>query len=189
LIFMVVLFAMALVAGGWGRSRYGYLGWSPAGVVLLVAVMLLFTGHLSVGCAPAEAEAEVVPSPSAIPAAGPDDVETQTKERARAAQVFAYARKAEFIANMERELAAIQVESEKLAARADGFDAAKKADAELKIDAMREQWIRTREQLSLAESADEITWEDVRGGFEKSFGELKRSLDTTRRWLSDKIES
>ena len=46
LIILIVLFALALGGGGWGYSRYGYAGWSPAGVLLLVLVVLYFTGML-----------------------------------------------------------------------------------------------------------------------------------------------
>lgn len=44
---LLILLALALTGGFWGQSRYGYFGWSPAAVVLLVAVVLFFTGHLS----------------------------------------------------------------------------------------------------------------------------------------------
>ena len=46
LIILLVVFLLALGGGGWGHSRYGYAGWSPAGVILLVLVVLYFTGHL-----------------------------------------------------------------------------------------------------------------------------------------------
>jgi hypothetical protein len=45
-IFLVVLLLVALGGGGWGHSRYGYAGWSPAGVLLLLLAILWFTGHL-----------------------------------------------------------------------------------------------------------------------------------------------
>lgn len=43
---LAVLLVLSLAAGGWGHSRYGYVGWSPAGLILLVAVVLWFTGNL-----------------------------------------------------------------------------------------------------------------------------------------------
>ena len=43
---LVVLMLVALAGGGWGHSRYGYIGWSPAGIILLVVVVLWFTGNL-----------------------------------------------------------------------------------------------------------------------------------------------
>ena len=45
LIVLFVLLALALLGGGYGHSRYGYVGWSPAGIVLLVLGVLYFTGH------------------------------------------------------------------------------------------------------------------------------------------------
>lgn len=46
-IFLIVLFALALGGGTWGRSRYGNWGWSPAVLILMVAVVLFYTGHLN----------------------------------------------------------------------------------------------------------------------------------------------
>ena len=43
---VLVLLVLALVGGGFGHSRYGYAGWSPAGVILVVLVVLFFTGNL-----------------------------------------------------------------------------------------------------------------------------------------------
>jgi hypothetical protein len=46
MIILVVLFVLALGGAGWGHSRYGYAGWSPAGLLLLLFVVLWFTGNL-----------------------------------------------------------------------------------------------------------------------------------------------
>jgi hypothetical protein len=43
-VLLIVLF-IALLGGGLGYSRWGYGGMSPAGVLLIVVVVLLFTGH------------------------------------------------------------------------------------------------------------------------------------------------
>ena len=48
LILLVVLLVLALGGGLWGHSRHAYWGWSPAGVILVVVVVLALTGHL--GC-------------------------------------------------------------------------------------------------------------------------------------------
>ena len=45
---LVVLLLLALLGGGWGHSRYGYAGWSPAGIIVLIVVVLLLTGNLRV---------------------------------------------------------------------------------------------------------------------------------------------
>ena len=45
-IILVILLVLALGGGGWGHSRYGYVGWSPAGLIVLVLVVLFLTGRL-----------------------------------------------------------------------------------------------------------------------------------------------
>jgi hypothetical protein len=42
---LFILLVLALVGGGLGHSRFGYVGWSPAGVILLVVLVLLLTGN------------------------------------------------------------------------------------------------------------------------------------------------
>jgi hypothetical protein len=49
LIIFVVLLFLALAGGGWGHSRYGYVGWSPAGLIILVLVVMWLTGNLHLG--------------------------------------------------------------------------------------------------------------------------------------------
>jgi hypothetical protein len=48
-IFLIIVLFLALAGGGWGHSRYGYVGWSPAGLILLLLVVLWFTGNLHLG--------------------------------------------------------------------------------------------------------------------------------------------
>lgn len=45
---LVVLIILAIAGGGWGHSRYGYAGWSPAGLLVLIVALLWFTGNLRV---------------------------------------------------------------------------------------------------------------------------------------------
>src|SRR5277367_529705 len=46
---LVVLLVLSLAGGGWGHSRYGYTGWSPAGLIVLVFVIFWLTGNLHLG--------------------------------------------------------------------------------------------------------------------------------------------
>ena len=48
LILFIVLLVVALAGGGWGYSRFGYAGWSPAGLIVLVLLGLWLTGNLHV---------------------------------------------------------------------------------------------------------------------------------------------
>jgi hypothetical protein len=49
LMIFVVLLMVSLAGGGWGHSRYGYVGWSPAGLILFLFVIFWFTGNLHFG--------------------------------------------------------------------------------------------------------------------------------------------
>ena len=46
-IILTVLFVLALGGGGYAHTRSAYWGWSPAAIILVVVVVLYFTGHLS----------------------------------------------------------------------------------------------------------------------------------------------
>ena len=45
---LVVLLLLAMLGGGYGHSRgWGYYGWSPVGLLILVILILALTGNLS----------------------------------------------------------------------------------------------------------------------------------------------
>ena len=43
---IIILLVLALLGGGIGHSRFGYAGWSPAGILVVVLLVLLLTGSL-----------------------------------------------------------------------------------------------------------------------------------------------
>ncbi len=43
---LLALLVFALFGGGYGHSRYGYVGWSPAAIIVVILVVLLVTGRL-----------------------------------------------------------------------------------------------------------------------------------------------
>lgn len=45
-ILLILLVIFAIGGGALGHSRFGYAGWSPAGLLLLVVLLLWFTGNL-----------------------------------------------------------------------------------------------------------------------------------------------
>lgn len=47
LIICIVLLVFAVGGGAWGHSRIGAAGWSPLGIILVVLVVLWFTGRLA----------------------------------------------------------------------------------------------------------------------------------------------
>ncbi len=46
LMVLIVLLVLSVGGGGWGHARYGYAGWSPAGIILVVLAVLFFTGRV-----------------------------------------------------------------------------------------------------------------------------------------------
>jgi hypothetical protein len=46
LIVLIVLLLLATGGGFWGHSRYGYAGWSPLGIVVVLLVVLWLTGNI-----------------------------------------------------------------------------------------------------------------------------------------------
>jgi hypothetical protein len=43
---LLLLLILALLGGGFGYSRFGAYGWSPAGILVVVLLILLLTGRL-----------------------------------------------------------------------------------------------------------------------------------------------
>jgi len=141
----------------------------------ILVITFLIVAAFAVGCTSTDEK----------PAGGPKQSETGP---AQAMQDYTYAQKAEFVDKMKKELVEIQEELDRLSAKVDRSSGAAKADARTKLEAVREKWAQAKKQLDQAESATDSTWDDVKGGFKKSYGELMDSFEKTRQWLSDKIE-
>jgi len=43
---LLILLVVAALGGGLGYSRAGYLGWSPAGIIVLILIIMALTGRL-----------------------------------------------------------------------------------------------------------------------------------------------
>jgi hypothetical protein len=47
---LIVLLVLSAVFGGWGHTRsWGYRGWSPLGIILVLLLVLWLTGNLGGG--------------------------------------------------------------------------------------------------------------------------------------------
>lgn len=42
---LFILLVLALVGGGLGYSRFGYAGWSPAGILVVILLVMFLTGN------------------------------------------------------------------------------------------------------------------------------------------------
>jgi hypothetical protein len=151
-------------------------------------IALLSLAALAVSCTSKGKESAAEPQQGETAAAYLDKAKVESKEAARAMQDYSYAQRDEFVAQMRKELADIQVELDRLSAMVDGASGVAKTDAKAKLEAAREEWVQAKTQLDRAESANESTWDSAKGTFRKSYGDLKDSVEDARRWLSDKIK-
>jgi DNA repair exonuclease SbcCD ATPase subunit len=150
-----------------------------------LAITCLAVIAFTVGCKPA-AEQSAAENREAT-AAQFDKVKKETKEAAQDLQDYAYAQKAQFLATMQRQLAAINRDLDQLAAQIEKSSDAAKAEAKPKLQALREQAAKLNKQLDEAKGATESTWGDFKAGFTKGYGELKDGFQAARQWVSDKI--
>jgi hypothetical protein len=148
-------------------------------------LVLTLTFLLVAGLAQFSAAADSKPRKTA--AAQRDKATAETKEAAKAVRDYAFAQRAEFAADMKKDLAEIQGELGRLSAKVGKLSGAAKTDAKARIDTLHDRWAQAKKQLDRAENTTESAWDDVKGGFNKAYGDLKESVDGTRQWLSDKI--
>jgi hypothetical protein len=120
--------------------------------------------------------------------AAKDEAAAETKEAAQAVADYAYAQKAELVAGMKEDLAAIERELDLLAAKVARSSGEAKVRAELELAAVRDKWAKTNEKLAAVERASESEWDGVKGDFRQAYRDMKGSFDQTRQWLSDEIE-
>ena len=116
-----------------------------------------------------------------------DNVKTETKAAAREMKDYAFAQKAEFTANMQSQLAEINRDLDHISAKIEKSSDPTKAEAKLKLQALREQVAKLNKKLEEAKSATESTWDDVKAGFKKGYSELKDGFQQARQWVSEKV--
>lgn len=159
--------------------------------------LIVCVATMATGCPSTDPKTTTGPSPSPspttdskaeTPAARLDQAKRDTKAAARAWKEYAFSQKAELVADMKRELVAIEAEIDRLAAKVDSATGQAKLDAKVKLDALRTKAAEARRRVDAAEQAGESDWDQVKRGLDESYGDLKGSFDETRQWLSDKIE-
>ena len=100
---------------------------------------------------------------------------------------YTYAQKAEFIQKMQTELAALNSDLDQLAAKIDKSSDAIKAEAQPKLQVLRDQTAQLNKQLDDVRNATDSTWDSVKDGFNKAYEASKDGFNQARQWVSDKI--
>jgi len=117
-----------------------------------------------------------------------DKVEAKTAAAAQEIKDYTYAQKAEFSAKMEADLAEINHDLDTLQAKIDNASDSVKAEAQPKLQALREKAAELNKHLDGVKNSTESTWDNVKAGAKKAYGELKDGFTQARQWVSDKIK-
>jgi len=116
-----------------------------------------------------------------------DNAQAETKQAAQDMKDYTFAQKADFVAKMQGQLADLNRDLDQLAAKVDKASDAVKAEAQPKLQALRDQTAQLNKQLDDARNATESTWDSVKGGFKKAYESSKDGFQQARQWVSDKI--
>jgi hypothetical protein len=116
-----------------------------------------------------------------------DKVKTETKADAQAMKDYAFAQKAEFVADMQVQVDALNKDLDALSAKIESSSDAAKAEAKPKLQALRDEAARMNKQLDEARNATESTWDRVKASSKKDYNALKDDFQQARQWASDKI--
>jgi hypothetical protein len=151
----------------------------------IATIAFLGAAVLATGCDTSEAK------PSAGPPTGTQKqlqkASKETQEAVQATKDYAYAVRAEFVKDMQNELAAINRTLQQLSDKVERSNNAAKADAKAKLQALRDKAAQLQGELEKARNAQEAAWGEVKAGFKKSHDDLKESMAQARVWLSEKI--
>jgi len=147
---------------------------------LLLAVTFVAVTAFAAGCKPAE-------DTSTTTAQQLDKAKTESKADAKALKDYAFAQKAEFVADMQGQLDALNKDLDQLSAKIDKSSDAVKADAKPKLQALRDESAKMNKQLDEARNATESTWDSVKDGSRKTWDAMKNDFQKARQWASDKI--
>ena len=116
-----------------------------------------------------------------------ETVKAETKQAAQDMKEYTFAQKAEFVKSMQGQLATLNQDLDKLAAKIDSSSDAVKAEAKPKLQMLREQAAKLNQQLVDATNATETTWDSVKAACEKGYEATKDGFNQARQWLSEKI--
>jgi septal ring factor EnvC (AmiA/AmiB activator) len=116
-----------------------------------------------------------------------DKAQAETKDAAQQMKDYTFEQKAEFVASLQAQLAALNRDLDDLSARIAKSSDAIQAEAKPKLAALRDQATQLNKQLSEVTNATSSTWGTVKADSEKAWAALKDGFAQSRQWVSDKI--
>jgi chromosome segregation ATPase len=139
-------------------------------------ITFLSAATLAVGCDKEKTTAQQI-----------ETVKTETKQAAQDMKDYTFAQKDDFVKSMQGQLATLNQDLDKLAAKIDSSSDAIKAEAKPKLQGLRDQAAKLNQQLADAQNATETTWDSVKAGAKTAYESMEKSFTEARQWVSDKI--
>jgi len=144
----------------------------------ILAITFLSAAAFAVGCNKEQTTSQQL-----------DQVQTETKQAAEHIKDYTYAQKTQFVETMQVQVADLNRDMDKLAAKVENSGDAVKAEAKPKLQALRDQNVKLNQQLDDVKNASESTWDSVKNGFKKAYESSKDGFNQARQWVGDKIAS
>lgn len=116
-----------------------------------------------------------------------DKAESAASKAIQDLDAYTYARKNEFVADMERQLSDLNSNLEELGANIAKAGPAIRAEAEPKLATLRAKADLLTKQLDNVKDATSSTWDIVKDTSSKAYDELNEDFTQARQWLSEKI--
>jgi len=151
----------------------------------MLITIAMFIGSISTGCDMNGKSASQLRQEELIAKLNQEKMDKQV-DRA-ASTLYTFSRKADFIAEMQKELTYIQGRINQLSVRVEKAEDAVKTDAQPKIAALREELEMAKKYVETTDNADESSWETARNDFRKVTTDLRDSFEKTDKLISDKI--
>lgn len=116
-----------------------------------------------------------------------DEVKEKAEDVTQDIMDYTFAEKEEFVKKERILLAELNRDLDKLAAQVEESSEAVKAEAQPRIETLREKATKLNKQLDDATNTMESNWEKFKTEVKKARDASKEEFDNARQWLSEKI--
>jgi len=111
------------------------------------------------------------------------------KDSMQATKDYTYDKKDAFVASASADLDTLDQKIKELSDKAATASDSVKADAQVKLQELREKRSALNQKLDAVKNATEADWNDAKTAFQNSYDDVKSSLKQAWQWLNDKLNS
>ncbi len=111
------------------------------------------------------------------------------KDSMQSTAVYTYDKKDAFVAAAGNELNTLDQKITELSDKAASASDSIKADAQTKLQELRDKRATLDKKLDAVKNATEANWNEVKGGFQTAYDDTKDSLKQAWQWLTDKLKA